>query len=193
MLKSWGYKVAEITSGRNVKPYVDKKSIRTFDNKQGGYFWHRDPEDRQLKVLSGDGWQFQFDGCLPLLLREGMELDVPYGVYHRLIKGTTDLNVEITKMAQPDNNNRLDRIEDKLDRLSDAVVSLARAEEKIAAIMVSVQAQNETLIGLGRRIDSVEENTTKNTTNISTISKMCWILFAAAVGTISTMLLNHQI
>jgi hypothetical protein len=182
--------VAEITSGRNVKPYVDTKNVRTFDHTQGGYFWHRDPEDRQLKVLSGDGWQFQFDGCLPLLLREGMELDVPYGVYHRLIKGTTDLNVEITKMAQPDNNNRLDRIEDKLDRLSDAVVSLARAEEKIAAIMVSVQAQNETLIGLGRRIDSVEVNTTKNTTNISTISKMFWILIAAAVGTISTMLLN---
>lgn len=177
--------MAEITSG---KPYVEDGNVRTFDCTANGYFWHRDAEDRHIKVLNGDGWQFQFEGCLPILLHEGVELDIPYGKYHRLIKGLNDLQLEITKMPAPDQNNRLDRIEDKLDRLSDAVVSLARAEEKIAAIMVSVQSQNETMISLGRRVDQIEKNTTQNTTTINTINKLFWILIAAAVGTISTMI-----
>jgi len=179
--------VAETTSG---KPYVEDGKVRTFDCTAGGYYWHRDPEDRHIKVLEGDGWQFQFEGCLPILLYKDVELTIPYGEYHRLIKGQNDLRLEIIKMAEPSQNSRLDRIEDKLDRLSDAVVSLARAEEKIAAIMISVQAQNETMISLGRRIDVVEKATNENSTTINTINKLFWILIAAAVATISTMVLK---
>jgi hypothetical protein len=37
-------------------------------------------------------------------------------------------------MDSPQNNVRLDRIEEKIDRMADAMISIARAEEKILAI-----------------------------------------------------------
>ena len=37
-------------------------------------------------------------------------------------------------MTRETQSQRLDRIEDKIDKLSDAMVSLARAEEKLIAI-----------------------------------------------------------
>lgn len=84
--------MAEVTSG---KPYIDNGNIRTFDIKAEGYVWHRDKEDRTIKVLSGDGWQLQFEDCLPILLYKNKTIDIPNGIYHRLIKGLNDLQLEI--------------------------------------------------------------------------------------------------
>ena len=28
--------------------------------------WHRDAESREIEVVSGTGWQFQYDNCLPV-------------------------------------------------------------------------------------------------------------------------------
>ena len=92
--------------------------------------------------------------------------------------------------SETDQNNRLDRIETKLDSLSEAVVSLARAEEKIAVLMVNVHTQNENLIQLNRRVETLELNTDRNTSTINNINRLFWILIAAAVGTISTMILK---
>jgi hypothetical protein len=57
--------------------------------------WHCDLEDRLVKVLNENDWLFQFDNCLPQKLTG--ELFIEKGVWHRLIKGTTNLQVEITK------------------------------------------------------------------------------------------------
>ena len=82
-----------------VKPYFDNGDIRTFDvdESQDEYVWHRDKEDREVEVLSGDGWQLQIDGCLPFLLTQGLKFNIPKMTYHRLIKGINRLEVKITK------------------------------------------------------------------------------------------------
>ena len=82
-----------------VKPYFDNGDIRTFDvdESQDEYVWHRDKEDREVEVLSGDGWQLQIDGCLPFLLAQGLKFNIPKMTYHRLIKGINRLEVKITK------------------------------------------------------------------------------------------------
>ena len=86
----------EISSG---KPYIDNDDIRTFsrnvDIKE--LVWHRDKEDRKITVLEGEGWQFQFNGELPFELKENMIFKIPEGMYHRLIKGKTDLVLKIKK------------------------------------------------------------------------------------------------
>lgn len=96
MLNSWGYKVAEIIFG---KPYWDDGEIREFDvnRDDAEYVWHCDLEDREIEVLEGDGWQFQFDKCLPWVLTKGMIFDITKNEYHRLIKGTTNLKLRIIK------------------------------------------------------------------------------------------------
>lgn len=88
--------VAETTSG---KPYLDNEDIRTFDVSKPNedYVWHRDKEDRIIEVLDGEGWQLQFQDCLPFLLKEGMKFEIPQGEFHRLLKGYNNLVIRIEK------------------------------------------------------------------------------------------------
>lgn len=81
-------------------PYQDEGNIRTFDSSAPSYeyVWHRDDETRIIEVLEGDGWQFQRNDSLPFLLQPGMVFRIQESVYHRLIKGTNDLKVKITKI-----------------------------------------------------------------------------------------------
>ena len=59
--------------------------------------WHRDREDREVRVVKGRGWQFQREDCLPILLREGDTIQIKKEEWHRIIKGNSDLIVEIIK------------------------------------------------------------------------------------------------
>lgn len=57
--------------------------------------WHYDEEDRVVISLEETDWQIQFDNKLPQKF-EG-EFLIPKGVYHRIIKGTKDCKVQVTK------------------------------------------------------------------------------------------------
>ena len=58
--------------------------------------WHRDREDRTVKVLESDGWYFQMDGELPIELFPGDILEIPREQWHRVImKKKTRLVVEV--------------------------------------------------------------------------------------------------
>lgn len=57
--------------------------------------WHRDEKDREVEVLQGEGWFFQFDNELPLELRQGVKITIPKFTYHRVIKGTGPLKIKI--------------------------------------------------------------------------------------------------
>ena len=79
--------------------YTVGGEIREFfvDAKDEEYVWHRDLEDREIEVLKGEGWQLQYENCLPYHLTKGMIFDIPKGEYHRLIKGYNTLKVRIIK------------------------------------------------------------------------------------------------
>jgi quercetin dioxygenase-like cupin family protein len=57
--------------------------------------WHQDEEDRTIKILEGQGWQLQRDNELPLALQEGDSIFIPMGQIHRVIKGNTNLKIQI--------------------------------------------------------------------------------------------------
>jgi len=82
-----------------MKPYVDDGDIRIFDIEAADeeFVWHRDNEDRIIEVLEGDGWRFQPEGSLPLLLKPGIGFTIRKGEYHRLIKGINDLKIRINR------------------------------------------------------------------------------------------------
>lgn len=86
----------------NMKPYKDRKltetsKIRVFKSNvdSGELQWHRDREDRLIEVVQGDGWKFQMDNQLPIELTEGQVLLIPEGTYHRIFRGTSDLELKI--------------------------------------------------------------------------------------------------
>jgi quercetin dioxygenase-like cupin family protein len=59
--------------------------------------WHQDEEDRTIEILEGEGWQLQRDNELPLELKIGDSIFIPMGQIHRVIKGNTNLKIQITK------------------------------------------------------------------------------------------------
>jgi lysyl-tRNA synthetase class I len=82
-------------------PYIeilsDNISTRTFvqNVSEEELVWHRDREDRIVKALHQTDWQVQLENELPIPLTE---IFIPKGLYHRVIKGTEDLTVEVTKL-----------------------------------------------------------------------------------------------
>jgi hypothetical protein len=85
----------------NMKPYKEEKQgniiRRTFshDVSENELVWHRDHEDRVVLPLNENDWMVQFDNELPTKLMVGEEYFIPKNVYHRVIKGSGDLMVEI--------------------------------------------------------------------------------------------------
>lgn len=84
----------EVISG---KPYTDIDDIRLFNvaDKENEYVWHRDMADRHIEILEGEAWQLQYNGCLPILLEENKVYHIPSMMYHRLIKGYSNLKIKI--------------------------------------------------------------------------------------------------
>jgi len=75
----------------------DNTFIREFSQytDSGEMTWHRDREDRIIESIDDTDWGIQLDNQLPMKI-EG-EVFIPMGVYHRLIKGTGDLKIKLTK------------------------------------------------------------------------------------------------
>ena len=80
-----------------MKPFIEEKldesvvirtfSVNTYANE---FHWHWD-----LEPLIENDWQFQFDNELPIMINK--QIHIPAGKIHRVIKGTTDLKIKITK------------------------------------------------------------------------------------------------
>jgi hypothetical protein len=65
----------------------------TQDISEDELVWHRDQNDREVTIMDSTDWMFQFEDQLPFTLKD--TLFIPKETYHRLIKGTGTLNVQI--------------------------------------------------------------------------------------------------
>ena len=79
---------------------------------------------------------------------------------------------------------RLDRIEEKLDKLTDAMVSMARAEEKINALKDDHDKMYERINRLSQKLDDIEKKVDDNARTVSLINKLVFAAVVAAVGSI---------
>lgn len=83
-----------------------------------------------------------------------------------------------------ENGKRLEKIEDKLDKLSEAVVSIARIEERVTTVL----KQNDRLFSnfekLELRVDKVENQATLNSKTVSVTERFIWIVLSAIVAAI---------
>ena len=59
--------------------------------------WHTDREDRIVHVLEGNKWKFQFDEQLPFEMLDGIDIIIPKGIIHRIIKGSGPLKIKVYK------------------------------------------------------------------------------------------------
>lgn len=88
-----------------------------------------------------------------------------------------------------DQNDRLDRIENKLDSLSDAIISIARAEEKITMLAKYGEAQASQILKIVERLESLEQKVSSNEIVVNVINKLFWIVLTGIIGGMTGMYL----
>jgi len=88
-------------------------------------------------------------------------------------------------------SHRLDRIEEKLDQMAEAIVALARAEEKITTLTDFNKQQSEQIQNLINRIDRVELLVNSNASTVNIINKVFWIIVVGLVSAITWEYIAH--
>lgn len=87
-------------------------------------------------------------------------------------------------MAVETNQKRLDRIEEKIDKLSDAMISLARAEEKLIAIEKNNHANYDRMNRFSEKLDAIENKVEDNARTVGIINKVAVIVGTGIIGAI---------
>lgn len=84
---------------------------------------------------------------------------------------------------------RFDRIENKIDQLSEAMITIARAEEKIISMEQKYVSQYDRMNKFSAKLDELERIVTQNAATVNTINKLFWVAIIAMAGAIATNIL----
>lgn len=88
-----------------------------------------------------------------------------------------------------DQEDRLSRMEEKIDKLSDAVVSIARAEEKLIQLGTITDVLFKKIDDMNSRMIELEKTTAETKAFINGFNKLSWIfvsgLLTALAGIIA--------
>ena len=85
-------------------------------------------------------------------------------------------------MAVETQAKRLDRIETKIDKLSDAMISLARAEEKLIAIEKNNHSNYDRMTKFSMKLDDIERKVNENAHTVGIINKIAWVTTSILIG-----------
>ena len=89
-------------------------------------------------------------------------------------------------MASPAENTRLDRIEDKIDKLSVAMISIARAEEKLVNMEQKYMAQYDRMNRFSEKLDNIDDAVRANASTVMMINKVIGGAVIAIIGALAT-------
>jgi ribosome-binding ATPase YchF (GTP1/OBG family) len=90
------------------------------------------------------------------------------------------------QMPRESQVTRLDRIEDKIDKMAEAIIHLARVEEKIADLEERREEQHERLNRLSTKLDSIEKHVTAVVEKVGVLQKINWLIVSAFITAIAT-------
>ncbi len=85
-------------------------------------------------------------------------------------------------MAVESNQKRLDRIEEKIDKLADAMIALARAEEKLIAIEKNNHSNFERMNRFSQKLDDIEKKVDDNARTVHIINRIALIVGTGVIG-----------
>lgn len=83
---------------------------------------------------------------------------------------------------------RLDRIEQKIDNLSNVLVSMAKVEEKLAQIEIQRIELRKRIDSLSNELYEVKDVANKNQVTVNLINKVAWAVIAAIIGLSGTLI-----
>ena len=84
---------------------------------------------------------------------------------------------------------RMDRLESKIEKLTDAVIAIARAEEKIASLITSVNDIDDKVDRTEDRVIDLEKDNIVIKRSLSFNNKFFWVVITAAITAIATAII----
>lgn len=91
-------------------------------------------------------------------------------------------------MADVNWETRLDRIEDKMDKMADALVTLARFEEKMDSYNKYRDDSWTRMNKFSEKLDVIEKKCDENAHTVGVINKLFWIFTAVAASAIAAQI-----
>ena len=79
-------------------------------------------------------------------------------------------------------DDRLDRIEGKVDKLADAIIQMARMEERLVSVFKRMNNTKATLKKLDNRLDDIERQAISRGQKIAFAERIFWMICTGAVG-----------
>jgi predicted nuclease with TOPRIM domain len=83
------------------------------------------------------------------------------------------------------NDARLDRIENKLDQLAEAMIAMARYEEKLSGLKEDHDRAFERMNRLSQKLDEIQAKVDDNAHTVQIINKLFWVAVVAVSGSIA--------
>jgi len=81
-----------------------------------------------------------------------------------------------------DVSNSLDKLETKIDRLADAVITIARIDERVTTVLKQNDRFIMRLDRLEDRVETVEQTAKLNKKDVSNGERVFWIVFSAVMA-----------
>ncbi len=91
-------------------------------------------------------------------------------------------------MADETTKARLERIEDKMDKMADALISLARFEEKMEAYNKYREDSWTRMNKFSEKLDTIEKKCDENAHTVQVINKLFWIFTAVAASAVAAQI-----
>ena len=83
---------------------------------------------------------------------------------------------------------RLDRIEDKMDKMADALVTLARFEEKMDSYNKYREDSWNRMNKFSEKLDAIEKKCDENAHTVNVINKLFWIAIAVGASAVAAQI-----
>ena len=82
-----------------------------------------------------------------------------------------------------DDEQRLNRIESKVDKMAEAMIDLVRAEEKLVQLHESTHILFQKISQMDERIRTMEKSFSDTNTTVGILSKAFWIVITGIITT----------
>tara|TARA_E500000081_G_C5995352_1_gene288686 strand:- start:59 stop:340 length:282 start_codon:yes stop_codon:yes gene_type:complete len=89
--------------------YSEDGNIRTIENNDEHFVWHRDAEDRRVTLIDGNNWFLQMEHALPKLLKKNEEVFIEKEKWHRVLCPDSNLDnsliIQVIKLEEKDDHS----------------------------------------------------------------------------------------
>ena len=79
-------------------------------------------------------------------------------------------------------DDRLQRMEDKIDRMSQAIIAMARMEERMITVFKRLDTFDETAKKIDARMDEAEKQAISRGQKIAFAERLFWMVLSGAIG-----------